>query len=407
MNRKRKNGGFVTVIVLTLVLALLAVLSLSASSCRQREEDDRRATARSTAAEEVARANASIEAQNQANQTQYEQDVAEYRAQLAQDEGQNKDWPKPATGQGWEVVDLTGYDLELPQTRSISRQDMLYNGLLVVNQWHARPDDYDDAKPAYVHRVNKEIPLSDHNQRLLEGAITAWGNLLGDAKIQHQWDYFMLDSCYRNFEAQQKRYDEEANKLKDSYTDADELRAAVVRRNVSYPGTSEYNTGLSAWPRIYKKGDSAITGKNSDFFASEEGLWLLEHSWEYGFVFRFPLADYPVKGTQDKGYLTGITSRQRLFRYVGVGNAVAMHALGDLCLEEYVQYLEQHPHLAIYQDGKLRYEIWREASQKADTMLVSHTGKVSDSQQESMLDNMEFTDNDGITWAFVVTVITY
>ncbi|MBR4459758.1 MAG: D-alanyl-D-alanine carboxypeptidase family protein [Clostridia bacterium] len=405
MNRKRKNGGFVIVLVLTLVLAGLAVLCLATGKAMDDKRAEQVAKQVSGAADRIARENASIEAENAAATAAYNKKVAEYKAQLAQDEGENKDWPKPATGAGLEIVDLTGYEIELPQNVSISRQDMLYNGLLVVNQWHARPEDYDNNKPAYVHRVNKEIPLADHNQRLLDSAITAWGNLLGDAKVQHQWDYIILDSCYRDYEAQKKLYDEAAEKLKEKYSDPDELRAAVIKGNTSYPGTSEYNSGLSAAARLYKK--DVVTAKGTEFYAREEGQWLLEHCWEYGFVFRFPLSDFPVRGTEDKSHITGITSRQNLFRYVGVANAAAMHALGDLCLEEYIEYLAAHPHIAVYEDGKLRYEIWREPVQNAATVMVTHTAKVDESKQESMLDNITYVDDDNIEWAFVVTVVTY
>ncbi len=72
-----------------------------------------------------------------------------------------------------------------------------------------------------------------------------------------------------------------------------------------------------------------------------------------------------------------------------------------------MEYLARHPHIAVYEDGKLRYEIYREAVQNAETVMVTHTGKVPEEQQESMLDNMSYVDDDGIEWAFVVTVITY
>ena len=86
-------------------------------------------------------------------------------------------------------------------------------------------------------------------------------------------------------------------------------------------------------------------------------------------MFRFPLADYPVKGTQDKSYKTGVSVKLQAFRYVGRGNAAVMHAL-DLCLEEYLDYLMEHPHLAVFENGQLRYEIVREYVGEGDPFQV-------------------------------------
>jgi len=47
-----------------------------------------------------------------------------------------------------------------------------------------------------------------------------------------------------------------------------------------------------------------------------------------------------------------------IYRYVGKPHAVAMKILG-YCLEEYVEFLMDHPHISIYENGELRYEIVR------------------------------------------------
>ena len=59
----------------------------------------------------------------------------------------------------------------------------------------------------------------------------------------------------------------------------------------------------------------------------------------------------------------------KVYRYVGKGNAAAMNTL-DMCLEEYVEYLMQHPHIAIYENGTLRYEIYRQDGGYADTTVT-------------------------------------
>ena len=106
-------------------------------------------------------------------------------------------------------------------------------------------------------------------------------------------------------------------------------------------------------------------------------------------VFRFPLADYPLKGTQDKSYKTGVGVKLRAFRYVGMGNAAAMHTM-DLCLEEYIDYLSEHPHIAVFEDGNLKYEIVREYVGDLDPITVHVSQKNGIRNTVTSLDNMGF-----------------
>ncbi len=96
-----------------------------------------------------------------------------------------------------------------------------------------------------------------------------------------------------------------------------------------------------------------------------------------------------MKGTLDKSYKTGVSSRLRLFRYVGVPNAMVMNTLG-LCLEEYIDYLAEHPHIAVFQNGTLRYEIIREHVGDGETVTVTQSNKPGVQAVESMLDNMGY-----------------
>ena len=79
----------------------------------------------------------------------------------------------------------------------------------------------------------------------------------------------------------------------------------------------------------------------------------------------------------------------RAYRYVGVGNAAVMRAL-DLCLEEYIEYLAEHPHIAVFEDGNLRYEIVRQYVGDADPFNVTLTGKGEVRNTVTSLDNMGF-----------------
>lgn len=402
------KNAFITVLIVTVLLGAAAVGLLALDNAQVNGKRSKAmADAQATYSEQKAAYDqeiADIEAQDRADQAAYDEAVRKYNEQLKENGGVSMGWPSPATGQGWEIVDLTDYGLDQTATVTMDKQELVYNGLLLVNQWHSRPTWFNDSAPVNLHNHNKELRLDNHNITLLESAADAWGTMLADVSLKYGWDYFMIYRGYRTYEEQEKLFNEQKQKLSGSYTDEGELLAATARR-VNLPGTSEYNTGLSAWPRLYKNGDAAINAKDKDFFASEEGIWMVEHSWEYGFVFRFPLADYPVRGTQDKSYKTGVSTKLRLFRYVGRGNAAAMHIM-DLCLEEYLEFLQDHWHIAIYQDGTLKYEIFLQNLPETIT-----SGTLDDVENVSFLQstkpsivNQEFMyDNLG----HIITVIEY
>ncbi|MBR2287624.1 MAG: hypothetical protein IJ865_05220, partial [Clostridia bacterium] len=73
----------------------------------------------------------------------------------------------------------------------------------------------------------------------------------------------------------------------------------------------------------------------------------------------------------------------------GKGNAAAIHAM-DLCLEEYLDYLSEHPHIAVFEDGVLRYEIVRENVGNGDPFTVHVTNKNGVRNTVTGLDNMGF-----------------
>ena len=176
-----------------------------------------------------------------------------------------------------------------------------------------------------------------------------------------------------------------------NYSDEKVLERA--KRNYNYPGTSEYNTGLSFNLYLYEKDNAALN--NASFYETTQGKWLYENSWKYGLVFRFPNAGYPMADTTDKSYKTGVTTSLNIYRYVGAANAEIMHEL-DLCLEEYIEYLQEHTHVAVFEDGRKKYEItYQIVGDDVDSFVVDINRLTSN--YTMYLDNM----------GGVVTVYTY
>ena len=110
-----------------------------------------------------------------------------------------------------------------------------------------------------------------------------------------------------------------------------------------------------------------------------------ENCWKYGIVFRFPQAGWPLETSTDKSFKTGVSKKLNLYRYVGKGNAAIMHYM-DFTMEEYIEYLEEHPHIALYVDDNLMYEVYRQPVGDAENINVQLTHNAK--SHESSLDNM-------------------
>jgi len=90
---------------------------------------------------------------------------------------------------------------------------------------------------------------------------------------------------------------------------------------VAVPGTSEHQLGLAV--DIVDLDHQLLDETQED---TPVQRWLLAHSWEYGFILRYP---------SEKSELTGIIYEPWHYRYVGKEHAKVMFQQG-VCLEEYV-----------------------------------------------------------------------
>lgn len=379
MSKEKKRDPIKVMLRVTIVLAVVAVAALllgnaiigyRANLLKARQEE----------AEQI----------NNQKAEEYAVALAEFEA--ASQSGANLAWPEQKQ-EGWDVVDLTSYPLENAYTATVSRADVMNGGMLLVNQWHSRPEDFSENElvsiASYVGWNNLVYGLPGSSTRLFPVAIDALNEALTDAKAVGLTDYTILEG-YRSMEDQTALFQNAMDQYASRYSGDALIERA--KQDVNYPGTSEYQTGLSVRLRIYKSGDSSVN--DQAFSTSAQGVWLAENSWRYGLIFRFPLTDFPLPYTADKSYKTGISTQMNVYRYVGKGNAAAMHTL-DLCLEEYIEYLMEHPHIAVFEDGVLRYEIYRQNVGDSDPIELQLTGKTAN--YDSSLDNM----------GGVITVFTY
>ena len=173
-------------------------------------------------------------------------------------------------------------------------------------------------------------------------------------------------------------------KLSDEFSG--DILIAEAKKEVNYPGTSEYQTGFSFRMDLYSSTDAEFNKTKGYFQENERGQYFTENAWKYGIIFRFPVDDFPNSSWESKTYKTGISSRMNLYRYVGVAHSTAMRVM-DYCLEEYVEFLMEHPHITIYQDGALKYEVYRIEASDTETSFSLPVPNPASAFQAS-LDNM-------------------
>ena len=294
------------------------------------------------------------EAVNQKRAQDYQAALAEY--QSATQKGQNLAWPAPKK-EGWDVVDLSAFGLENTRRTTVDRATLLTGGMMLVNQWHPLPEEFFALSDAGVKGValtsNWKVGASSNEVKLFPQAIEALQLMIQDAETAGLKHYFVSEG-YRTVARQQELFDAEKARLEDKYSG--DMLITQAKKKINPPGTSEYHSGLSFTMGLYSKDDPSVV--KLVFQKSDQGKWLTENCWQYGFIFRFPLLDFPNASWTDKSHKTGVTIPLNLYRWVGIPHATVMRQM-DFCLEEYVEYLIQHPHLAVYENGKLRYEIFR------------------------------------------------
>ena len=340
MSSKRKKSKAVPVVlVLTVLLAVLCVACFYAGQLFAAQKADALASAQKEA-----------EANNEKMRQEYAAELAEYEKETSS--GANLAWPTQKS-EGLDLIDLTNYPL----------------------------DDFNDSTLVGLgNYFNWKVQVADASVSLFPVAADALKEAL-DAAAAEDLSYYYVPEAYRSWETQNTYFQNRVNKLSSKYSGDALIEAA--KKEVNYPGTSEYNSGLSFRLQLYSRDDKEIT--NTKFSSSSQGIWMNTHCWEYGFVFRFPLDRWPMETSNDKSFITGISGQHNLYRYVGKPHAAIMHYL-DFCLEEYIQYLEQHPHIAFFEDGRLKYEVYRQVVGDAPSFDLILTGKAR--SHVSSLDNM-------------------
>ena len=182
--------------------------------------------------------------------------------------------------------------------------------LLLVNKQHTIPEDYEFTLGTIKGSMRCDERIIEPLTQMFAAAKEDGVNLV-------------VCSPYRDMARQEYLFE---RKIKSylrtgmSYMDAYK-RASIT---VTVPGASEHQVGLAV--DIIS---DTYTSLDEGFANTPAGQWLNEHSWEYGFILRYPLG---------KEEITGIQYEPWHFRYVGVDAAEIITKEG-MTLEEFVENL--------------------------------------------------------------------
>ena len=207
-----------------------------------------------------------------------------------------------------------------PQSGAVTPDDWQ---ILLVNRWNPLPDGYtfERTKLKYGHSVDSR-------------AYPDLQEMMDDCRAAGLDP--VICSSYRTQAKQQELYE---NKLQRLIEEGYSYENAVTEAGtvVAVPGTSEHQTGLAL--DIVDASYQILDQGQEDTLVQQ---WLIEHSWEYGFVLRYPNA---------KSEITGIIYEPWHYRYVGVEDAQKITAQG-VCLEEYLDWVQTAPRTCRLEHGR-------------------------------------------------------
>ena len=154
-----------------------------------------------------------------------------------------------------------------------------------------------------------EVTLQNPQGSINKTAAAAAKEMFEDARDEGIGKY-IITTAYRSVAYQEAEYEE------------------YMRKNPGrdigkvLPGkASEHTTGLAI--DILSESHNVA---DDDFFYTQEGKWLYDNAYKYGFILRYP---------KDKEEITGVIFEPWHYRYVGKAAAKQIHESG-MCLEEYL-----------------------------------------------------------------------
>lgn len=222
--------------------------------------------------------------------------------------------PDKPSGQSLPVRTLSGTeDPVLPPVSQGVEPDIPASGpedswmLTLVNPWNPLPEDYACTLTSLSNGHSVDERCYPDLQAMLDACREA-----GLSPV--------ICSSYRTQEKQEKLFQNKVERLIAQGYSRENAKTEAAK-TVALPGTSEHQLGLAV---------DIVDRSNQNLDRTQETTavqqWLMAHSWEYGFILRYP---------DEKSETTGIIYEPWHYRYVGKEAAEEIYRQG-VCLEEYL-----------------------------------------------------------------------
>ncbi len=179
--------------------------------------------------------------------------------------------------------------------------------LTLVNPWNQLSGE-----------VNPEFTIIESTQMVDSRCAGDLEEMLRDCRGAGLSPY--ICASYRAWSDQQELYEERMNQLMEQGMDEESAKAEAIK-HAEVPGMSEHQLGLAV--DIVDEEYTALDETQADTATQQ---WLMENSWRYGFILRYP---------EGKSDITGVEYEPWHYRYVGRTAAQQIFEL-DVTFEEYV-----------------------------------------------------------------------
>ncbi|WP_024861170.1 M15 family metallopeptidase [Ruminococcus flavefaciens] len=221
------------------------------------------------------------------------------------------------------------------ESKTVDTKDKFRGDLILVNEDHEYfSGDEDLVSIIEMNEENERTCFSavDSTYTILRQVYEPMARMIQDFSDQYDNDRLIIYGSYRTKDFQQQLYDDDVANSEDGKS-----------TKVAKPGFSEHESGLAF---------DFTEADNYDYDGTGDYAWLNANCYKYGFIVRY---------TKAKEKITKIEDEPWHFRYVGVPHAYYMDA-NDLCLEEYIDLVRQHPydgeHLEFKDDKDVEYEVY-------------------------------------------------
>lgn len=286
IKRRRIAVGSIAVVLIIIIIAI--ILSVKGCSSRNTDSDNNAINSNDTASTDINNSNSANEA-DASGSTQDTSKSGQANLEQTDTSSDNSD-----SSSGKTIgVSSNGYSI-------IEKDGVTYvGGVLIANKSYSLPQSFIPQDPDQPVNADRSSTCLDKT------LMSAWRTMQRDASAQGLNIY--IASGYRSYNYQVNVYNR--------YVSSDGKAAADTYS--SRPGYSEHQTGLCF----------DLNSIEDSFQYTNEGKWVNDNCYKYGFCIRFP------KG---KDKFTGYKYESWHLRYVGVDLATKLYNNGDwLSLEEY------------------------------------------------------------------------